>query len=61
MRDFVADRLLQLSSWFYRVSVACKDAGIWVLIAGRRKRREPLRGNYGAPIFHKHEQISGDE
>jgi hypothetical protein len=59
MRDFVADRLLQLSSWFYRLSVVCKDAGIRVLIH-RRKKAGPLRGNDGAPITHRHTDIMGD-
>jgi hypothetical protein len=61
MRGFIADRLLMLSTLTYLISVKLKDAGVRVLISGRRKRAEPLRGNCGAPIFHKHEQISGDE
>ncbi len=38
MRDFIADRLLMLSTWAYLISVKLKDAGIRVLISGRRKR-----------------------
>ncbi|NTG01851.1 hypothetical protein G6L30_17175 [Agrobacterium rhizogenes] len=61
MRDFIADRLLMLSTWAYLISVKLKDAGIWVLIAGRRKRVDRLRGNHGDPIIHKHTQISGND
>ena len=39
MRDFLADRLLQVSSWFYVASVWCRDAAIKVLLIGKRKVR----------------------
>lgn len=37
--DFIADCLLQLSSWFHRASVACKDAALAVILYGRRRRK----------------------
>lgn len=37
MKDFVADRLLMLSSWFNTWSQACKNAAIRVLNSRRRK------------------------
>lgn len=39
MRDFLADRLLQLSSWFYAASVWCKDAGLNLLVYRLRKEK----------------------
>lgn len=38
MRYFIADRLLWASSWLHTFSVALKDAALWVLTFGRRKR-----------------------
>lgn len=38
MRAFIADRLLWASTGFHVVSVWLKDAALWVLTFGRRKR-----------------------
>lgn len=37
MRDFVADRLLMVSTWLYQGSVWCKDAALRVLTFKRRR------------------------
>ncbi|WP_280113918.1 hypothetical protein [Agrobacterium tumefaciens] len=39
MRDFIADRLLGISSGLYVASVWCRDAAIKVLLIGKQKVR----------------------
>lgn len=39
MRDYIADRLLWVSSALHVASVWCKDAALWVLTLGRRGAR----------------------
>lgn len=38
IRGFIADRLLWAASWLHTFSVLLKDAALWVLALGRRKR-----------------------
>jgi hypothetical protein len=37
MKDWIADRLLMLSSWFNAWSAGCKNAAIAVLLTRRRR------------------------
>lgn len=37
MRDFIADRLIQLSEFFYWLSNGCRKAAVAVLIGFRRR------------------------
>lgn len=69
MKDFIADRLLVLSSWFNTWSQGCKNAAIRVLISRRRKVSAccedggrdvvPYRSDGGRDNVHKHTEING--
>ena len=38
IKEVTADMLLQISSWFNRAAVVCKDAAISVLNSRRRRK-----------------------
>lgn len=56
MKDWIADRLLILASWFNTASTVCKNAAMRVLLS--RRRRHIDRSDGGLDITHKHTEIN---
>lgn len=60
MKDWIADRLLMLSSWFNTWSRGCKNAAIRVLLSRPRpvQPRRTLAEIEADLIAHKHTEIN---